>query len=109
GNRTLMLLTFRPEYHAAWMQRSYYHQLPLLPLSHEEIDELLGDLLGADPSLRRLREAIQERTGGNPFFIGEIVQSLGETSASVGRRGGYRTAKRAEQMPVPATVQRGLT
>src|SRR5262249_20162747 len=29
GNRTLLLLNFRPEYHAAWMQRSYYQQLPL--------------------------------------------------------------------------------
>jgi hypothetical protein len=25
GNRTLVLLNFRPEYQAAWMQRSYYH------------------------------------------------------------------------------------
>src|SRR5262249_41128590 len=73
GNRTLVLLNFRPEYHAAWMQRSYYHQLPLLPLRPEEITELLGDLLGGDPSLGRLRELIQERTGGNPFFIEEIV------------------------------------
>src|SRR5262249_9522992 len=24
GNRTLVLLNFRPEFHAAWMQRSYY-------------------------------------------------------------------------------------
>src|SRR5262249_4800469 len=32
GNRTVVLLNFRPEYHAAWMQRSYYQQLPLLPL-----------------------------------------------------------------------------
>src|SRR5215831_800764 len=30
GNRTLMLLNFRPEYQAAWMRRSYYQQLPLL-------------------------------------------------------------------------------
>src|SRR5262249_49781939 len=35
GNRTLMLLNFRPESHAAWMQRSYYHQLPLSPLGPE--------------------------------------------------------------------------
>ena len=37
GNRTLVLLNFRPEYHAAWMQRSYYQQLPLLPLGPEAI------------------------------------------------------------------------
>src|SRR5262245_8181728 len=40
GNRTLVLLNFRPEFHAAWMQRSYYQQLPLLPLGPEAIREL---------------------------------------------------------------------
>jgi adenylate cyclase len=39
GNRTLLLLNFRPEYHAQWMQRSYYQQLPLLPLGPEAITE----------------------------------------------------------------------
>jgi class 3 adenylate cyclase/tetratricopeptide (TPR) repeat protein len=105
GNRSLLLLNFRPEYHAAWMQRSYYHQLPLLPLSPEEIAELLGGLLGADPSLRHLRELIQERTGGNPFFIEEIVQSLVETGALVGSRGAQRLGKPAGEIGVPATVQ----
>jgi predicted ATPase len=80
GNRSLLLLNFRSR---GVMQRSYYHQLPLLPLSPESTAELLGDLVGADPSLHRLRELIQERTGGNPFFIEEIVQSLVETG---GRR-----------------------
>ena len=87
GNRTLMLLNFRPEYHAGWMQRSYYQQFPLLPLGPEAIKELFADLLGGDPSLHGLRELIQERTGGNPFFIEEIVQSLFETGALVGTRG----------------------
>ena len=52
--RTLVLVDFRPEYHAAWMQRSYYQQLPLLPLGPEAISELLRDLLGTDPSLAGL-------------------------------------------------------
>jgi adenylate cyclase len=105
GNRTLVLLNFRPEYHAAWMQRSYYHQLPLLPLSPEEISELLADQLGIDPSLRRLRELIQERTGGNPFFIEEIVQSLVETGAVAGTKGAYRLVTPAEDIGLPVTVQ----
>jgi class 3 adenylate cyclase/tetratricopeptide (TPR) repeat protein len=105
GNRTLMLLNFRPEYHAPWMQRSYYQQLPLLPLGPEEIRELFADLLGSDPSLHHLRELIQERTGGNPFFIEEIVQSLVETGALVGSRGAYRLGKPVEAIGVPATVQ----
>jgi class 3 adenylate cyclase len=105
GNRTLVLLNFRPEYHAAWMQRSYYHQLPLLPLRPGEIAELMSDLLGADPSLRHLRELIHERTGGNPFFIEEVYQSLVETGALAGSRGAHRLGKPAEDIGVPATVQ----
>jgi class 3 adenylate cyclase len=105
GNRTLVLLNFRPEYHAAWMQRSYYQQLPLLPLGPEAAQELLADLLGTDSSLRRLTETIWERTGGNPFFIEEIVQSLVETNALVGTRGAYRLGKHEEEIGVPPTVQ----
>jgi class 3 adenylate cyclase/tetratricopeptide (TPR) repeat protein len=105
GNRTLVLLNFRPEYHAAWMQRSYYHQLPLLPLSPEEISELLTDLLGNNPSLRRLHELIQDRTAGNPFFIEEIVQSLIETGAVVGNKGAYQLVTPTEDIGLPVTVQ----
>src|SRR5439155_18692302 len=63
GNRSLLLLDFRPGFHAAWMQRSYYQQLPLLPLGPEAIKELFADLLGTDSSLRPLTERVQERTG----------------------------------------------
>jgi class 3 adenylate cyclase/tetratricopeptide (TPR) repeat protein len=105
GNRTLMLLNFRPEYQASWMRRSYYKQLPLQPLSLEATRELFADLLGNDSSLRPLSERILKRTSGNPFFIEEIVQSLVETGALVGSRGAYRLLGRAEEIGVPATVQ----
>jgi predicted ATPase len=66
GNRSLLLLNFRPEYHAGWMQRSYYYQLPLLPLRPESTAELLGDLLGSHSSLHRLRGLVQERRAATP-------------------------------------------
>ena len=28
GAQRLLILNFRPEYRAAWMQKSWYHQLP---------------------------------------------------------------------------------
>jgi hypothetical protein len=37
----LLLITFRPEYQARWIQRSYYQQLPLQPLDPEAIRALL--------------------------------------------------------------------
>jgi class 3 adenylate cyclase len=35
GTRTLVVVTFRPEYDAAWMRRSYYQRLALAPLGPE--------------------------------------------------------------------------
>ena len=105
GSRVLMLVNFRPEYHASWMQKSYYEQLPLLPLDPRAIGEMLRDLVGNDVSRSALGERIRERTGGNPFFIEEVVQSLMETGSLVGTRGSYRLARPIEQTSIPATVQ----
>jgi predicted ATPase len=103
--RALMVVNFRPEYHAGWMQRSYYQQLPLLPLRPEAIMELLRELLGADPSLAGLGDRIRKRTGGNPFFIEEVVQALAEAGGLAGARGAYRLARPSAELTLPATVQ----
>jgi class 3 adenylate cyclase/tetratricopeptide (TPR) repeat protein len=105
GTRTLFLLNFRPEYQAGWMKKSYYQQLPLLPLGPAEIAEMLRSLLGTDPSLADLPERIQERTAGNPFFIEEVVQSLIEVGILEGARGHYHLSRPVEEVAIPASVQ----
>jgi class 3 adenylate cyclase/tetratricopeptide (TPR) repeat protein len=105
GTRTLMLVNFRPDYHASWMGRSHYQQLPLVPLGPEAVEELLGDLLGGDPSVAGLTDLIRERTGGNPFFIEEVVQSMVESGSLAGARGAYQLAKSVGELEIPATVQ----
>jgi len=104
GTRTMLLLNFRPEYGAEWMARPTYQQLPLHPLGTEAIDELLASLLGRDPSLARLPALIRERTGGNPFFVEEIVQSLVESGSLVGQPRAHRLATPIERLDVPPTV-----
>ena len=105
GARTLLLVNFRPEYHASWMQKSYYQQLPLPPLGEEAVDALLGDLLGADPSLDGLSQLIAERTGGNPFFIEEVVKDLVDKGSLSGDKGAYRLARSVDEVTIPSTVQ----
>jgi class 3 adenylate cyclase len=104
GHRTLLLLNFRPEFHAGWTAI-------VLPPVAAASPQSRGD---RRPSARptrsrsipyRLCELIKERTGGNPFFIEEIIQSLLETRALVGTRGAYRLDKLLEDIAVPATVQ----
>ncbi|MCZ6782111.1 MAG: AAA family ATPase, partial [Proteobacteria bacterium] len=104
GTRRLLVVNFRPEYHAAWMQKSHYHQLPLAPLGPEAIRDLLDDLLGDDPSLAGLADAIHGRTQGNPFFTEEIVQTLIEAEQLEGARGAYRLVTAVERLEVPDSV-----
>ena len=105
GSRNLLLLNFRPEYHADWMQKSWYRQIPLTPLGEEAIAELLADLLGTDPSIAALVGPIHARTGGNPFFTEEVAQTLIESGYLDGERGAYRLVAPIERLEVPASVQ----
>jgi class 3 adenylate cyclase/tetratricopeptide (TPR) repeat protein len=105
GTRTLLVVNFRPEYSADWMGKSYYQRLPLLPLSGEEIAALVLNLIGDDPSLDGICELIAARTGGNPFFIEEVVQSLVDAGSLVGQRGAYRLAASIDRIEIPPTVQ----
>jgi class 3 adenylate cyclase len=89
GNRTLVLLNFRPEYHAAWMQRSHYQQLPLLPLGPEAIAELLHDLLGTDASVASLGSRIRERTAGTRSSSRRRCRRWPRRGASKERKGPF--------------------
>ncbi len=105
GSRNLLVMNFRPEYRADWMQKSWYRQVPLTPLGKDAIAELLADLLGTDPSIAALAGPIHARTGGNPFFTEEVAQTLIESGQLEGKRGAYRLVTPIARLEVPATVQ----
>ena len=103
--KTLLLVNFRPEYQADWMGKSYYQQLPVMPLGPEAMGELLDDLLGGGASVEALKARVVSRAGGTPFFVEEMVQSLAESGALAGSRGGYRLERPVEEIEIPPTVQ----
>ena len=105
GTRTLVLANYRPEYSPPWQEDPCWQALELAPLRREDTRELLCDLAGEDPSLDGLDEPIHERTGGNPFFIEEIVRELAESGHLEGERGAYRLVRPIEDAGVPVTVQ----
>ncbi|HEY7255885.1 MAG TPA: adenylate/guanylate cyclase domain-containing protein [Solirubrobacterales bacterium] len=105
GTQSLTIVNFRPEYRADWMSKPYYSQIALVPLGPEAIREMLDDLLGPDPSLHELPGMLEERTGGNPFFLEEVVLALAEAGNLEGERGAYRLARPVGDAGVPASVQ----
>jgi class 3 adenylate cyclase/tetratricopeptide (TPR) repeat protein len=103
--RLLLLVDFRPEYEHDWAGRPGFTHLAIDPLSAAATGELLGELLGDHPSLRPARELLIQRSGGNPFFLEEIVRTLVETKVLVGERRAYRLGRELQSPQVPATVQ----
>jgi adenylate cyclase len=103
--RTLLLVNFRPEYHAEWMQHSHYQQVSLLPLGTEAVRELLAELLGSHPSLADLGDRIFSHTGGNPFFVEEVVRSLAGSGVLDGEAGAYRLRGPVSELVIPPDVQ----
>ncbi len=103
--QTLLVLNFRPEFSPSWTEAPHWQQLSLAPLVPEASDELLSDLIGDDASLEELKKRVQRRTQGNPFFIEELVRSLGEEGILIGPRGACRLIRPLEGLRIPATLQ----
>jgi len=101
----LVVTNFRPEFHAAWMGRSYYRQLALSPLDGHGCRLDVGGTARPDPSLGPVAEQLLTRTAGNPFFVEEMVRSLSDEGTLIGFPGAYRLSGAATTLRVPATVQ----
>jgi len=104
GTRTLLLLNYRPEYAAPWMEQPSFRQLRLTPLAPAAADALLDELIGTDTALGSLRSRIHDRTGGNPFFIEEIVQALVSDGTLQRQAAGVSASRPITAIRIPESV-----
>ena len=102
---SLVLVTYRPEYHGTLTQMAGAQTVALAPLSDTETTALVSELLGPDPSVRGLGQKITERAAGNPFFAEEIVRELAQRGVLRGERGAYISTTEGGDISVPATLQ----
>jgi adenylate cyclase len=103
--RTLVVVTYRPEYTGALAHGPRSQTLALEPLDDLQMSELSADLLGRDSSVAELAELVAERAAGNPFFAEEIVRDLNERDVLVGGRGCYLCVGVPADVHVPRTLQ----
>jgi len=103
--RSLVLVTYRPEYRGALTRVADAHTVALAPLSDSETMALVSELLGDDPSTTQIATLVAERAAGNPFFAEEIVRELAERGVLRGERGGYVSTADVGEVSVPATLQ----
>ena len=106
--RSLVLLTYRPEYRGALGRTLGAQLIALAPLNDSEATNLIAELLGPDPSVVGLTAQIADRAAGNPFFVQEIVRDLADRRVLRGERGAYRCSNPATVVSVPATLQAAI-
>jgi adenylate cyclase len=102
---SLVLITYRPEYHGALDRLPNAHRIALAPLDDSASAALATEFLGCDPSVALLVAQVAERAGGNPFFVEEIVRDLAERGVIEGEPGAYVRWQDSDELPVPASLK----
>ena len=104
-SRSLVLITYRPEYGGALSRTPGAQTISLAPLNSAQTTALTAELLGTDPSVGALSARIADRAAGNPFFAEEMVRDLAERGVLDGDRGAYLCRDDAADISVPGTLQ----
>jgi adenylate cyclase len=105
----LLLLAYRPEFDARALVggRAPHTALRVVPLTTGESASLLRAMFGASARAlpERLTQLVVARSGGNPFYLEEIVRALiaGGTLVRVGDD--WTCRAEIQRLDVPATIQ----
>ncbi len=105
GHKILMISAYRPEGAPPWTQGAHYQRLGLETLSFDASTRLVRNILGGLPLDSILEKKIVEKTGGNPFFMEEMVRDLLDRRDLVKEGDRYVCSRPIEQCAVPETVQ----
>jgi class 3 adenylate cyclase/tetratricopeptide (TPR) repeat protein len=85
--------------------RRNHSSIALDPLSAEQADRLVHELLTIEDLPDSVHARILERAEGNPFFLEEIVRQLIDEGHLVRDEGRWRALDEIERVVIPDTVQ----
>lgn len=88
-------------------------EISLHPLTGEDTDLLVDNLLAISDVPESLRQSILEKTDGNPFFVEEVVRTLIDSGVLVSETDGekirWRVTGNLEEIEIPDSLQSLLT
>ena len=98
--------TLRLQHLARETYADRFQELLLAPLSADETHALVGNLVGLRDLPVGLRDTIDHRAEGNPFFVEEVIRALIDLGGLVpGETGGWRVTDKAQEITIPDTLQ----
>jgi class 3 adenylate cyclase/tetratricopeptide (TPR) repeat protein len=81
-----------------------YQEIRVQDLSLADTHRMVESILKTDAIPEELRRYIQERVGGNPFYLEEMLNSLIESGTLLRRLGGWQLARAIIDSDIPPTV-----
>jgi class 3 adenylate cyclase/tetratricopeptide (TPR) repeat protein len=81
-----------------------YQEVQLQDLSLEETQEMVESILKTAEIPEELRQYIQEKVGGNPFYLEEMLNSLTESGTLLRREGHWQLARTIGDSDIPPTI-----
>ena len=75
-SKIFILISYRPEYHDHWSNKTNYTRMLIDPLSPEAGSAMIDNLLGDNPSLTKIKMKLLSTIEGNPYFLEELVHAL---------------------------------
>ncbi len=110
GHRVLLVGTARPGLPAPWIAElerlAHVTRSAVRRLDEEMVRTQLTSMLGTSPGAEDLAGRIASKSGGNPFFVFEILRSLRESGhLTQTADGAWRIVGRATAVDIPSTVK----
>jgi predicted ATPase len=81
--KVLLLATFRPEFDAPWVGRSYVTAIVINRLEEHEVGAMIDRIAGNRLLSASIRQDIIERTDGIPLFVEEMTKAVLEAGNEI--------------------------
>ena len=83
---------------------SSVERIGLTPLDRPQVGLVLASMLGVDRLPKAFVERVWEETGGNPFFVEEVMRTLLEVGVVSLEDGVWSTRSSVGEIPIPSSV-----
>jgi len=106
--RTLMVLTFRPEFTPPWASRSYLSHLVLSRLGRPQSRALVEGVTGGKALPAEVLQQVVAKTDGVPLFVEELTKMVVESGLLREVDGHYKLTGPLPPLAIPSTLQDSL-
>ncbi|MCG6879998.1 MAG: AAA family ATPase [Deltaproteobacteria bacterium] len=114
NHRVLFINVFRPGYWQGddrkleafpeWLPGVDFTEIYIRPLDKQMGEVLINNILKIKGFQSKIKQKILDRSGGNPFFIEEIVRSFIDEGAIVRKDGAFEVTQKINNVMIPTTI-----